>query len=125
MEQIVRRDGRIYYGERPRRDAEEALAEESKNAMGGEITAPIAGTITAVNVQSGKETDPATPVVVMQPEKKAYVRYGQTRTRYSSSMRSDISRAMSRALPPESCAECVTSSQASSRPKGSTRSVYS
>ncbi len=54
------------------RDAEEALAEESKNAMGGEITAPIAGTITAVNVQSGKETDPATPVVVMQPEGQGY-----------------------------------------------------
>ena len=54
------------------RDAEEALEEETKNAMGGEITAPIAGTITAINVQSGKETDPATPVVVMQPEGQGY-----------------------------------------------------
>ena len=54
------------------RDAEEALEEETRNAMGGEITAPIAGTITAINVQSGKETDPATPVVVMQPEGQGY-----------------------------------------------------
>ncbi len=54
------------------RDAEEALEEETKNAMGGEITAPIAGTITEINVQSGKETDPATPVVVMQPEGQGY-----------------------------------------------------
>lgn len=45
------------------------LTEKSVNAT---ITAPIAGTITALNATAGKNTDASVPVAVMQPEGKGY-----------------------------------------------------
>ena len=45
------------------------LTEKSVNAT---IKAPIAGTITALNVTAGKNTDASVPVAVMQPEGKGY-----------------------------------------------------
>ncbi|MCR4895867.1 MAG: efflux RND transporter periplasmic adaptor subunit [Lachnospiraceae bacterium] len=53
-------------------DAKKTLDEQEKDAMGAEITSPINGTVTAVNVQSGKETDPSVAVVVLQPEGQGY-----------------------------------------------------
>lgn len=52
--------------------AQEAVDEQSSKDIGATITAPISGTVTAVNVTSGNNTKPETPVVVMQPEGKGY-----------------------------------------------------
>lgn len=54
---------------------EEARAQVDKltaEAMGGEILAPISGTITAINVKSGVETPSDGVVFTMQPEGKGY-----------------------------------------------------
>ncbi len=54
---------------------EEAQAQVDKltaEAMGGEILAPISGTITAINVKSGVETPTDGVVFTMQPEGKGY-----------------------------------------------------
>ena len=54
---------------------EEAQAQVDKltaEAMGGEILAPISGTITAINVKSGVETPSDGVVFTMQPEGKGY-----------------------------------------------------
>ena len=50
------------------------MDEQSSKDIGATITAPISGTVTAVNVTSGNNTKPETPVVVMQPEGKGYTR---------------------------------------------------
>ena len=60
-------------------DAQEAVNEAQAQVdklmaetMGSEVTAPISGTITAVNVSSGKETPQDGVVFTMQPEGKGY-----------------------------------------------------
>lgn len=60
-------------------DAQEAVNEAqaqvdklTSETMGSEVTAPISGTITAVNVSSGKETPQDGVVFTMQPEGKGY-----------------------------------------------------
>ena len=60
-------------------DAQEAVKEAqaqvdklTAETMGSEVTAPISGTITAVNVSSGKETPQDGVVFTMQPEGKGY-----------------------------------------------------
>ena len=53
-------------------DAQAKVEAEELKAIGSEVTAPIAGKILQINVQSGKDTDPATPVVLMQPEGQGY-----------------------------------------------------
>lgn len=47
----------------------EELTAKTTNAT---ITAPISGTVTAINVTAGNSTSAATPVAVMQPEGKGY-----------------------------------------------------
>ena len=61
------------------KDAQEAVDEAqaqvdklTAETMGSEVTAPISGTITAVNVSSGKETPQDGVVFTMQPEGKGY-----------------------------------------------------
>lgn len=57
------------------KDVEEAQAKVDKltsDAMGGEITAPISGLITSINVKSGMETPSDGIVFTMQPEGKGY-----------------------------------------------------
>lgn len=60
-------------------DAQEAVNEAqaqvdklSAETMGSEVTAPISGVITAVNVSSGKETPQDGVVFTMQPDGKGY-----------------------------------------------------
>lgn len=52
--------------------AQEAVDKLMADAMGSEITAPISGIITAVNVKSGLETPSDGIVFTMQPEGKGY-----------------------------------------------------
>ena len=52
--------------------AQEVVDELNAKAVDATITAPIAGTVTAVNVTAGKKTDVSTPVAVLQPEGKGY-----------------------------------------------------
>lgn len=52
--------------------AQEAVDKLMSDAMGSEITAPISGIITAVNVKSGLETPSDGIVFTMQPEGKGY-----------------------------------------------------
>ncbi len=52
--------------------AQAVVDEQTAKDMGATITAPISGTVTAINVTSGNSTSPSTPVVVMQPEGKGY-----------------------------------------------------
>ncbi len=60
-------------------DAQEAVNEAqaqvdklTADTMGSEVTAPISGVITAINVSSGKETPQDGVVFTMQPEGKGY-----------------------------------------------------
>ena len=46
--------------------------ELTEKAIDATIKAPIAGTVTALNVTAGKNTDASTPVAVLQPEGKGY-----------------------------------------------------
>lgn len=52
--------------------AQEKVDELTAKAVDATITAPIAGTVTALNVTAGKKTDVSTPVAVLQPEGKGY-----------------------------------------------------
>lgn len=52
--------------------AQAAVDEQVAKDIGATITAPISGTVTAINVTSGNSTNPDSPVVVMQPEGKGY-----------------------------------------------------
>lgn len=52
--------------------AQAAVDEQTAKDIGATITAPISGTINTVNIKSGNNTSPDTPVVVMQPEGKGY-----------------------------------------------------
>lgn len=53
-------------------EAEEKVDELTENAEGTTITAPISGTISAINVTAGNETSAAVPVVVMQREGQGF-----------------------------------------------------
>lgn len=46
--------------------------ELTEKAIDATIKAPIAGTVTTLNVTAGKNTDASTPVAVLQPEGKGY-----------------------------------------------------
>jgi multidrug efflux pump subunit AcrA (membrane-fusion protein) len=50
----------------------EKLGKLQADATGTTITAPIAGTITSINVTAGDDTVAGTPVATMQPEGKGY-----------------------------------------------------
>ena len=52
--------------------AQEKVDELTAKSIDATIKAPIAGTVTALNVTAGKNTDASTPVAVMQPEGKGY-----------------------------------------------------
>lgn len=59
--------------------AQKNVDELAEKAGGTTITAPIAGTISAINVTAGNETSAATPVVVMQREGQGYtLKYSAT-----------------------------------------------
>lgn len=53
-------------------DAQAQVDKLTTEAMGGEVTAPISGLITSVNVKSGVETPSDGIVFTMQPEGKGY-----------------------------------------------------
>ncbi|WP_276952030.1 HlyD family efflux transporter periplasmic adaptor subunit [Acetatifactor muris] len=53
-------------------DQKKVVEDLTAKSVDATITAPIAGTVTAVNVTAGKTTDAATPVAVLQPEGKGY-----------------------------------------------------
>jgi len=52
--------------------AKELVDDLTADSVGATITAPISGTVTAINVKAGETTSVSTPVVVMQPEGKGY-----------------------------------------------------
>lgn len=52
--------------------AKKQVDELTAKTTNATITAPISGTVTAVNVTAGNDTSAAVPVVVMQPEGKGY-----------------------------------------------------
>lgn len=53
-------------------EAQDKVNKLTANAIGGEVTAPISGLITSVNVKSGVETPSDGIVFTMQPEGKGY-----------------------------------------------------
>ncbi|MCI9144616.1 MAG: HlyD family efflux transporter periplasmic adaptor subunit [Lachnospiraceae bacterium] len=53
-------------------DQKKVVEDLTAKSVDATITAPIAGTVTAVNVTAGKKTDVSTPVAVLQPEGKGY-----------------------------------------------------
>ena len=53
-------------------DAQAEVTKLAGESAAFEVTAPINGTIIAINVQSGKDTDTQQPVVVLQPEGQGY-----------------------------------------------------
>ncbi len=52
--------------------AQEKVDELTEKSVNATIKSPIAGTVTALNVTAGKNTDASTPVAVLQPEGKGY-----------------------------------------------------
>lgn len=52
--------------------AQELVDSLTDASIGATITAPISGTVTAINVKAGETTPVSGPVVVMQPEGKGY-----------------------------------------------------
>lgn len=52
--------------------AMEKVVEQEEKAMGGTVTADIAGTVTSINVTAGNNVSADTPVAVLQPEGKGY-----------------------------------------------------
>lgn len=61
------------------KDAQKLVDELTEKAGGTTITAPISGTVTAVNVTAGNETSTTTPVVVMQREGQGFtLKYSAT-----------------------------------------------
>lgn len=53
-------------------DAKEKVAELEEKAIGGAVTADIAGTVTALNASAGQEVSALEPVAVLQPEGKGF-----------------------------------------------------
>ena len=53
-------------------DAKKRIEELEEDALGGTVTADIAGTITAINASAGKDISAAMEVVVIQPEGQGY-----------------------------------------------------
>ncbi len=53
-------------------EQKEEVAKLRDKYEGATVTAPVSGKIISVNVVSGETTNPATPVVVIQPEGKGY-----------------------------------------------------
>ncbi|MCI9336619.1 MAG: HlyD family efflux transporter periplasmic adaptor subunit [Lachnospiraceae bacterium] len=54
------------------RDQEKLVQELTEKSIGATITAPVAGTVTTLNVVAGENTAPGTPVAVLQPEGKGF-----------------------------------------------------
>lgn len=52
--------------------AQKKVDELTAKSVNATITAPIAGTVTQLNVTAGEKTDASTPVAVLQPEGKGY-----------------------------------------------------
>ena len=53
-------------------DAQAKVDELLTKSVNATITAPIAGTVTQLNVTAGEKTDASTPVAILQPEGKGY-----------------------------------------------------
>lgn len=53
-------------------EAQKEVDEEMAKSIDAVITAPIAGTVTSVDAEAGKEVSAANPVAVIQPEGKGY-----------------------------------------------------
>lgn len=54
------------------RDQEKLVKELTDKSVGATITAPVAGTVTTLNVVAGESTAPGTPVAVLQPAGKGF-----------------------------------------------------
>ncbi len=54
------------------REQEKVVEDLTAKSIGATITAPVAGTVTTLNVVAGESTAPGTPVAVLQPEGKGY-----------------------------------------------------
>lgn len=54
------------------RDQEDLVKELTEKSVGATITAPVAGTVTTLNVVAGESTAPGTPVAVLQPAGKGF-----------------------------------------------------
>lgn len=53
-------------------DQEKVVQDLTEKSIGATITAPVAGTVTTLNVVAGESTAPGTPVAVLQPAGKGY-----------------------------------------------------
>ncbi len=53
-------------------DQEKLVKELTDKSVGATITAPVAGTVTTLNVVAGESTAPGTPVAVLQPAGKGF-----------------------------------------------------
>lgn len=53
-------------------DQEKLVKELTDKSVGATITAPVAGTVTALNVVAGESTEPGTPAAVLQPAGKGF-----------------------------------------------------
>lgn len=54
------------------RDQEKLVEELTEKSVGAAITAPVAGTVTTLNIVAGETTSPSTPVAVLQPAGKGF-----------------------------------------------------
>ena len=54
------------------RDQEKLVKDLTEKSVGATITAPVAGTVTTLNVVAGESTAPGTPVAVLQPAGKGF-----------------------------------------------------
>ena len=53
-------------------DQEKLVKELTDKSVGATITAPVAGTVTTLNVVAGESTEPGTPAAVLQPAGKGF-----------------------------------------------------
>ena len=54
------------------RDQEDLVKELTEKSIGATITAPVAGTVTTLDIVAGESTTPGTPVAVLQPAGKGF-----------------------------------------------------
>ena len=75
LEELAARIGKVSGLEGAQEDVEKAqkrVDELTEKAIGATITAPVAGTVTTLNVVAGESTAPGTPVAVLQPAGKGF-----------------------------------------------------
>ncbi len=54
------------------RDQEDLVKDLTEKSIGATITAPVAGTVTTLDIVAGESTTPGTPVAVLQPAGKGF-----------------------------------------------------